>query len=303
MPRPRQPSPATQQLVRELALRDISVTCRAVEGWAARGLAPAPVRRSLGRGTGTVSEYPAGAAEQYAAVASVMRRGRPWQISVLKLLARGFLPADQALALRAFQDLLTPPKLGPGQDALDYAEQMAAYAARAPFGRACLRAFERNLRCSAQILEPGTQLSQVALGVVATLALVGAGEPAWSQEALIEMIAAYGIPVGGLSDGDRAGLARFAEAFFTLVTACGRLADTATESSLQRVLAAVPQARVTVAEALAALNGGNPQLDEEVVEVLVALAALMFVRIEDLGGDEAIAELARHALGQDHVAA
>ena len=30
------------------------------------------------------------------AVASVMRRGRPWQVSVLKLLARGLLPADQA---------------------------------------------------------------------------------------------------------------------------------------------------------------------------------------------------------------
>jgi hypothetical protein len=303
MPRPRQPSPATQKLVRELALRDVSATCRAVEGWAARGLAPAPVRRSLGRGRGTVSEYPPGAADQYAAVASVMRRGRPWQVSVLKLLARGFLPADQTLARRAFQDLLTPPKLGPGQDALDYAEQMAADAARAPFGRACLRAFERNLRRSAQILEPGTQLSQVALGVAATLTLAGAGEPAWSQEALIEMIAAYGIPVGSLSDDDRAGLARFAEAFFTRVTACGRLADTATEGSLQRVLAAVPQARVTVGEALAPLSDRIPRLDQDIAEVLIALAALTLVRIEDLGGDEAMAELARQALGQDHVAA
>jgi hypothetical protein len=303
MVRPRQPSPATQQLIRDLTLRGVSVTCRAVEGWAARGLAPAPVRRSLGRGRGTVSEYPPGAADQYAAVASVMRRGRPWQVSVLKLLARGLLPADQALARRAFRDLLTPPKSRPDQDALDYAEQLAADAARSPFGRTFLRAFERNLRNSAQILEPGAQLSQVALGVTATLTLAFAGEPAWSQEALIEMIAAYGMPVADLSDDDRAGLARFAESFFTRVTAWGCLADIAAESSLQRVLAVVPQARLTVSEAFTALSSDIPQLDEDIAEVFIAMAALMLVRIEDLGGDEAIAELARQALGQDHVAA
>jgi hypothetical protein len=117
------------------------------------------------------------------------------------------------------------------------------------------------------------------------------------------MIAAYGIPVGALNDDDRAGLARFAEAFFTRVTACGRLTDTAAESSIERLLAAVPQARATVAEAFAALSGGNPPLDDDIAEILIAMAALMLVRIEDLGGDEAIAELARQALGQDHAAA
>ena len=227
-------------------------------GLGSQGSCSHAVRRSLGRGRGTVSEYPPGAADQYAAVASVMRRGRPWQVSVLKLLARGLLPADQTLARRAFQDLLTPPKSQPGQDALDYAEQLAANAARSPFGRTFLRTFERNLRSSAQILEPGTQLSQVALGVTATLALAFTGEPAWSQEALIEMIAAYGISVADLSDDDRAGLARFAESFFTQVTACGCLADIAAQSSLQRVLAVVPQARLTVSEAITALSSDIP---------------------------------------------
>lgn len=303
MPRPKQPSPASQRLVQELADRDVSVSCRAIEGWAARGLAPAPVRRSLGRGRGTVSEYPPGAADQYAAVASVMRRRRPWQVSVLKLLARGYLPADQMLVRRAFHDLLAPPPAPPGQDALDHAEQIAAGAAGTPFGRLFLRAFERNLRRSAEILEPGTQLRPVAVGVVATLTLACTGESAWSQEALIEMIAAYGVPVAGMTDDDRAGLARFADAFFTQVTACTSLADTAAESSLHRIQAAIPRARITVEEALAGISGDLPRPGEDIAEVLIAVAALILVRIEDLGGDDAIAELARQALGQDHVAA
>ncbi len=58
VPRARQPSAAAQRLVQELASRGLTVGYRAIEDWAARGLALAPARRSLGRGRGTVSEYP-----------------------------------------------------------------------------------------------------------------------------------------------------------------------------------------------------------------------------------------------------
>lgn len=301
MPRHR-PSPATLGLVEELSRHGLQVSCRAVEDWAARGLAPGPVRYSLGRGRGTASGYPAGAADHYAVVAAVMRRGRPWQISVLKLVSRGYLPADQGLVRRAFEDLLSLPAPAAGQDALDYAEQIAAGAERSPVGRSFLRAFERNLRQSAQILEPGTSLRPVALGVLATLTLAAVGEPSWSEAAIVEMIAAYGVCVGGMTDDERGGLASFADAFFTQVTGRGSLLDTASQGSLPRILAAIPDARATVEEVFVG-SRGFPAPPEDIADVLTALAALVLVRIEDFGGGDAVAQLATQALQQDHAAA
>ncbi len=69
--------------------------------------------------------------------------------------------------------------------------------------------FERNLRRSRQTLEPGTEITAAATGVMATLNLLLTGEPEWSTDALIEMMAAYGIPVGEMTSDDRAGLARY----------------------------------------------------------------------------------------------
>jgi hypothetical protein len=37
-----------------------------------------------------------------------------------------------------------------------------------------------------------------------------------------------------------------------------------------------------------------------IADVLIAVAAPILIRVEDLGGDDAMAELARPALGQDH---
>lgn len=300
MTRPKEASPATQRMMLELAERGVHATSRMIEGWASRGLAPAPVRRSLGRGHGTTSAYPPDAVDHYAAVASVMRRGRPWQVSVLMLLVHGYLPADRKLVRRAFLDLLEPPEALPGQDALDRAEMIAAEVARTPFGHMTMRAFERNLRSSAEILEPGTPIRPVALGVMATLSLASAEDPKWSPEALVEMVAAYGVPVAGMSDADRSMIASFAEAFFTKVISVARLADAAADSSLERIQAAVSRARLIVEEAVE-LFGGAP--GEDVKDVLIAMAALVLVRIEDFGGDEAIAALADVAAGSEHAAA
>ena len=61
----------------------------------------------------------------------------------------------------------------------------AAQAAATRTGRPILRVFERNLRRSRQILEPGTEITAAATGVMATLNLLLTGEPEWSTDALI----------------------------------------------------------------------------------------------------------------------
>jgi hypothetical protein len=295
--RGREPSAAARRLVQELAGRGLVVGYRAIEDWAARGLAPAPVRRSLGRGRGTASEYPPGAVEQYAAVASVMRRGLPWQVSVLKLLAGGHLPASENLVRQAFGDLLAPPPAaGPGEDALDRAEHAAAQTAATRTGRPILRGFERNLRRAGQVLEPGTEIAAAATGVMATLSLVLTGEPEWSTGALIEMMAGLGFPVGEMTSDDRADLARFASVYSAEVMSVAVLAQLAAETPLHRIQAAVPRARETAREALAGLSKAFPRPSQDVADVITAIRALMLVRTEDLGGDEAIAELVSQAL-------
>ena len=87
-------SAAARQLVAELRARGYRAGCRAVEQWAAWGLAPAPERVSLGR-RGFTSRYPDGAIDQAAAVASVMRRGQDWRAAGLMLIGRGHLVARE----------------------------------------------------------------------------------------------------------------------------------------------------------------------------------------------------------------
>jgi hypothetical protein len=292
MPRSKEQSAAAQQLVRDLAARGLAVGYRAIEDWAALGLAPAPVRRSLGRGRGTASEYPDGAADQYAVVASVMRPGLPWQVSVLKLLARGHLPVNRDLVRQALREVLEADPAEPGADALDHAERAAAQTAGTRAGRSFLRAFERNLRRSARLLEPGAEVSSVAAGVLATLFLTAAGEPAWSTEALAEMMAALGVPVAEMPEEDRQRLDRFAGVFVTEVFSRPLLAAVADRVPLSQVILAVPAARKTVTDMLCAPGRGLPPLNEDISDVLTVFVALMLIRIEELGGDEAIAGLA-----------
>jgi hypothetical protein len=51
------------------------------------------------------------------------------------------------------------------------------------------------------------------------------------------------------------------------------------------------QAREVAAEALSAPGKLLPQPNDDIGDVLTAFCALMLIRIEDLGGDNAIAEL------------
>src|SRR5258708_29883252 len=88
MPSSARYSAATRELVAELRACGYLVGCRAVEQWAAWGLAPPPVRVSLGR-RGFTNRYPDGAVDQYSAVASVMRRRQNWRTAGLMLIGRG----------------------------------------------------------------------------------------------------------------------------------------------------------------------------------------------------------------------
>jgi len=295
--RAKEPSAAARRLLKELSRRGLTVGHRAIEDWAARGLAPAPARRSLGRGQGTASEYPAGAADQYAAVAAVMRRGLPWQVSVLKLFAQGYLPTNENLVRQAFHDLLTDDAADLDEDALGYAERLAAQAAATGAARPFLRAFRRNLRRSGQILEPGAELEPVVTGVIATLTLARIGEPDWSPHALEEMMAAVGLPIAEMASDDRAGLTRFADMFFTEVTAGPVLAQIAAGTPLERIQSAIPEARKAAREALLGVGGSAfPRPSEDLRAVLTAYFALVLIRIEDLGGDEAMTERASRAM-------
>jgi hypothetical protein len=246
---------------------------------------------------GTVSEYPEGAVEQYAAVASVMRRGLPWQISVLKLLARGHLPTDETLVHRAIRDILSDDDAGQDQDALSYAERRAEAATAIRGARPFLRAFRRNLLRAAPILEPGTDIDAVVQGVVATLTLAGMGQPRWSPEALVEMMAAYGIPVAEMTSEDRAGAARFMDSFLTDVTAGPALARTAEETPAIAIQAAVPAARHAVDEVIAATARTLPPFNEDIIDAMTAIFAVVQVRIEQIGGEAAITELVNQATG------
>jgi hypothetical protein len=296
MARAEEPSAAARRLIQELSGRGLTVGHRAIEDWAARGLAPAPVRRSLGRGRGTASEYPAGAADQYAAVASVMRRGLPWQVSVLKLVVQGYLPTNEDLVRQAFHDLLTDDAAELDEDALGYAERLAAQAATTRTAGPFLRAFRRNLRRSGPILEPGAEIEPVVTGVITTLTLARIGEPDWSPDALAEMMAAFGLPVAEMASDDRAGVTRFADMFFTEVTAGPVLAQIAAGTPLERIQSVIPEARKAAREALPGVGSALPRPSEDLHAVLTAYFALVLIRIEDLGGDEAMTERASRAM-------
>jgi hypothetical protein len=202
---------------------------------------------------------------------------------------------NRDLVRQALREVVEADPAEPGADALDHAERVAAQTAGTRAGRSFLRAFERNLRRSTSLLEPGADVSSVAAGALATLFLTAAGEPAWSTEALAEMMAALGFPVAQMTEEDRQGLGRFADVFVTEVFSGPLLAAVADRTPLSRITLAVPAARRIVTEILGALGRGLPPLNEDVSDVLAVFVALMLIRIEELGGDEAMAELADRA--------
>ena len=276
-------------------MRGLTVGYRAIEDWAARGLAPAPTRRSLGRGRGTVSEYPADAVNQYTAVASVMRRGLPWQVSVLKLLVRGHLPRDHDLVRQALHALLVLDSAEPGSDALDHAERIAAQTAATPVGRSFLYAFERNLRRSAFPLEPGAE------DPLRRKRCPGHHDPSCNWRASLEHGGSRGDDGGNgpprhRDDGRRPPWPRPVRRHLHYRGLCRAFAcQSRSPGPAEPDHFGGADGAEAHTEMLHEPGKGLPLPNEDFNDVLTVFAALMLIRIEDLGGDDAMTELVSRA--------
>ena len=185
-------SAAARQLVAELRARDYRAGCRAVEQWAAWGLAPAPERVSLGR-RGFTSRYPDGAIDQYAAVASVMRRGQDWRAAGLMLIGRGHLVAREE-TFRLLLDYLFAPDTGIS-DPLEFADEQMAAAAGQPLFKRIARIAQRNIS-AAKLTDPVTgceiDAETAAVSVMARGVATMLGE-AMPRDAAEETAAAWGM--------------------------------------------------------------------------------------------------------------
>jgi hypothetical protein len=93
---PRSPaSEADRQLIEDAGRLGAVVTARQLERWRAAGLLGPNIRRPLGRGRGSRSEPPAGAAELAAWLAGIARPGRrPRDIALLAFAAGLAIPED-----------------------------------------------------------------------------------------------------------------------------------------------------------------------------------------------------------------
>jgi hypothetical protein len=87
------------------------------------------------------------------------------------------------------------------------------------------------------------------------------------------------------------GLAQFVGAFITEVSSGPRLAAVAAQVPLSRIMLTVPLARKAVAEMLRDPGKGLLPPNEDFEDMLTVFAALLLIRIEDLGGGEAVTEL------------
>jgi hypothetical protein len=170
-------SSATKELVTGLRARGYKVGCRAVEYWAERGLAPSPVRYSLGK-RGFGSRYPVGAVDQYAAVASVMRSGRDWRVAGLLLIGQGHLPSSVD-TFRFLLQFLIPENFDLVDDPLAHAEEEFKQFAGSQLHGIFDRIIRQNLAL-ARIVDPVTMkeicIDGAASGVMTQIMAVMLGD-------------------------------------------------------------------------------------------------------------------------------
>src|SRR5215467_2827981 len=95
------PSAADQQLISQLAARDLSVSATQLERWRHAGLLPRNSRHGSGRGRGSVSEASPEAVEIAAALSRHTRQGRDLRLAVIDWFAEagrnapGSVPAPE----------------------------------------------------------------------------------------------------------------------------------------------------------------------------------------------------------------
>lgn len=90
-------SHADRELIADVERRGGRVTARQLKRWRASRLMPPPYRRSLGRGRGSISAYPAGTSDLVLALASLPRRARAPVTATLGTFARGALVPEANL--------------------------------------------------------------------------------------------------------------------------------------------------------------------------------------------------------------
>ncbi len=280
MPSSARYSAAARQLVAELRARGCRAGCRAVEQWAAWGLAPAPERVSLGR-HGFTSRYPDGAIDQYAAVAAVMRRGQDWRAAGLMLIGRGHLVARED-TFRLLLDYLFTVDTDVS-DPLEYADEQMAAVAGQPLFKRISRIAQRNIR-AAKLTDPVTgceiDAETAAVSVMARGLATMLGET-MPRDAAEETAAAWGMIDADLPPEVRTHRIDFVNALSDHVLTFEHLSAVARSVDPVRLQAAISELRRDLS--------GPPQqvlklLPAVWADTLVIAVALATIAIEDLGG-------------------
>ena len=273
-------SAAARQLVAELRARGYRAGCRAVEQWAAWGLAPAPERVSLGR-RGFTSRYPDGAIDQYAAVASVMRRGQDWRAAGLMLIGRGHLVARED-TFRLLLDYLFTPDTGIS-DPLEYADEQMAAAAGQPLFKRIARIAQRNIS-AAKLTDPVTgceiDAETAAVSVMARGVATMLGET-MPRDAAEETAAAWGMITADLPADVREHRIDVVNALADTVLTFEQLAATALTVDPVRLQAVIREFRQSALEQPEQVLKLLPAIWRDTLIITVALAT---IAIEDLGG-------------------
>jgi hypothetical protein len=280
MPASARYSAATRQLVAELRALGYSAGCRAVEQWAAWGLAPAPERVSLGR-RGTTSRYPDGTVEQYAAVASVMRRGQDWRAAGLMLIGRGHLITREATLRLLLAYLFSPDD--EIDDPLQFADDHVMALTENPLFRRLAKVAQRNIR-AAKIVDPitGVDIDPFAAAVsVMTRGLASMLGEAMPRDAAEETAAAWGMISADLPLDVREHRIDFVNALSDNILNFERLSFAARTVDPVRLQAAIREFRSEVEGPSQQLLGMIPSVHADMLAIAVALTVIV---LEDLGG-------------------
>ena len=280
MPASARYSAAARQLVAELRASGYRAGCRAVEQWAAWGLAPAPERVSLGR-RGFTSHYPDGAIDRYAAVASVMRRGQDWRAAGLMLIGRGHLVAREE-TFRLLLDYLFTPDTGIS-DLLEYADEQIAAAAGQSLFKRIARIAQRNIS-AAKLTDPVTgcdiDAETAAVSVMARGVATMLGE-AMPRDAAEETAAAWGMITADLPADVREHRIDVVNALADNVLTFEQLAATARTVAPVRLQAVIREFRQSALKQPEQVLKLLPPIWRDTLIITVALAT---IAIEDLGG-------------------
>jgi hypothetical protein len=285
MPSSARYSAATRELVALLRTRGYRGGCRAVEQWAAWGLAPAPERVSLGRGRGFTSRYPDGAVDQYCAVASVMRRGQDWRTAGLMLIGRGYT-VTRDTTFRLLMDYLFTPDADTDTDTddpLQFADEQMAGAASHPMFRRIARITQRNIR-AAKISDPVTgseiDAESAAVSVMARGLACLLGEP-MPRDAAEETAAAWGMIDASVPSEVREHRINVVNALSDTVLNFENLAAVARTVDPARLQAAICEFRQGIEGPPKQVLDLLPVVLADTLTIAVALAT---IALEDLGG-------------------